>query len=181
MIFKLITTALLLPVFFSFSTKNSGSEIPWNASRRLNWSDFKSRPDNNSSNAALTSSKITFNYGYGSEKGFNYIITCVFDKNNSWGKVKTDYILSHEQGHFDIAEIYTRKLYKTIKAYSFNEKTVAKDVPVIYQKIMQEESDAQKQYDSETNYSRDKEQQAAWLEKIQRELDALKAYANYHS
>ena len=179
MIFKLIAAVLLMPVIFSFSAQNRSSDIPWNASRRLTWSDFKSRPDNNSTNAALTSSKITFNYGYGSEKGFNYTISCVFDKNSSWGRVKTDYILSHEQGHFDIAEMYARKLHKALKAYSFNAGTVSKEVPALYQKTMKEESEAQNQYDHETNFSRDKEQQAFWLEKIQRGLDALKDYADY--
>jgi Bacterial protein of unknown function (DUF922) len=179
MIFKLITAFLLFPAFISFSALNDGKEIPWNASRRLTWSDFKSRADDNSVNAALTSSKIVFNYGYGSEKGFNYTISCVFDKTSSWVKVKTDYILSHEQGHFDIAEIYARKLNKTMKQYSFNANTVTKEVPALYQKIMQDESDLQNQYDRETNYSRDKEQQAVWLERIQHELDKLTAFAGY--
>ncbi len=180
MIFKLIAAILIVPAIFSLTAQDHGSDIPWKASRRLTWSDFKSRPDNNSGNAALTSSKITFNYGYGSEKGFNYTISCVFDKNSSWGRVKTGYILSHEQGHFDIAEMYTRKLQKALKAYSFNANTVAKEVPALYQQIMKEESDAQKQYDHETNFSRDKEQQAIWLEKIQHGLEALKDYADYH-
>ena len=177
--FKLIATLLLIPAFFSIPSRNDSSDIPWNASRKLTWPDFKSRPDYNSTNAALTSSKIVFNYGYGSEKGFTFTISCLFDKNNSWGKVKTDYILSHEQGHFDIAEIYARKLHKALKGYSFNANTVAKEVPAMYQKLMREESELQNQYDSETNYSRDKEQQAAWLEKIQHELDKLKEFAGY--
>ena len=179
MIFKLIATVLLLPLF-SFTATNDGSSIPWSASRRLNWSDFKSRPDNNSTNAALTSSKITFNYSYGSEKGFSFAIACEFDNQKSWGKIKTDYILSHEQGHFDIAEIYARKLYKALKSYSFNERLAKKEIPSMYDKIMKEESDLQNQYDSETNFSRDKQQQAAWLLRIQRELDKLKEFADYH-
>jgi hypothetical protein len=179
MMFKLIAVLLLSPVFFSLAPLNNGSDIPWNASRKLTWPDFKSRPDNNSVNAALTSSKIIFNYGYGSDKGFTFTISCVFDKNSSWGKIKTDYILSHEQGHFDIAEIYARKLNKALKAYAFNAKTVAKEVPALYQKIMKEEGEFQNQYDSETNFSRDKEQQAIWLAKIQHQLDELNEYAGY--
>jgi hypothetical protein len=178
MIFKLIAIALLFAAF-TFTGHKEGNTIPWSAARRLNWGDFKSRPDNNSVNAALTSSKITFNYGFGSEKGFNYTISCEFDKKTSWGRVKTDYILSHEQGHFDIAEIYARKLNKVLKGYTFNKSTVAKDVPAMYQKIMDQETALQNQYDSETNFSRDKEQQAAWLEKIQHELEKLKEYAGY--
>jgi hypothetical protein len=38
----------------------------------------------------------------------------------------------------------------------------------------------QNQYDSETDFSRDKEEQAAWKVKISNELEQLKSYANYH-
>jgi hypothetical protein len=178
MIFKLIAAFLLAS--FSFSTQNNNDSIPWTESRKLTWADFKSTPDNNSSNAALTSSKTTFQFSYDSEKGFSFTISCVFDKTSSWGKVKTDYILSHEQGHFDIAEINARRLNKALKAYVFNSKTANKDVPAIYQKIMEEQSAMQQQYDDETNYSRDKEQQGIWLEKIKNDLDKLKDYAGYH-
>jgi len=179
MMLKLIAILLLLPSFLSFRAIKDENDIQWTAGRRLTWSDFKSPPDRNASNAALTSSKIIFNYGYGDEKGFSYHISCVFDKTSSWGKVKTEYILSHEQGHFDIAEIYARKLNKALKHYSFNVKTSPKEVPVIYQQIMKEEGQLQNQYDSETDFSRDKPQQAIWLEKIQRELDKLKEFAAY--
>ena len=178
MIFKLIATGLLSAVC-SFSTQKDDTSIPWLASRKLTWDDFKSRPDNNSTNAALTSSKITFKYSYDSDKGFNYTIGCLFEKNGSWGRVKTDYILSHEQGHFDIAEIYARKLNKIIKAYSFNPATAQKEVPAIYEKIMKELAAMQNQYDSETDFSRNREQQAAWSEKINRELYKLGEFAGY--
>jgi hypothetical protein len=78
MIFKLIATVLLSAVF-SFSTQKDDTSIPWVASRKLTWDDFKSRPDNNSTNAALTSSKIIFKYSYDSDKGFNYTIGCLFE------------------------------------------------------------------------------------------------------
>ncbi|MEO5591750.1 MAG: DUF922 domain-containing protein [Chitinophagaceae bacterium] len=178
MIFKLIASVFLSASFF-FTTQNDDTGLPWTASRRLTWDDFKSRPDNNSANAALTSSKITFKYNYDSDKRFNYTIGCVFEKNTSWGRVKTDYILSHEQGHFDIAEIYARKLNKIIKAYKFNAATAQKEVPAIYQKIMNDLSAMQNQYDDETDFSRDKEQQAAWSEKINRELYKLGEYSGY--
>jgi len=180
MILKVLATLLLLPSLFTFSGSKGDNDIQWTASRRLTWSDFKSQPDRNATNAALTSSKIIFNYSYGDEKGFTYTISCVFDKTSSWGKVKTEYILSHEQGHFDIAEIYARKLNKALKHYSFNVKRSPKEVPALYQQLMKDEAELQNQYDSETDFSRDKPQQAIWLEKIQRELDKLKDYAGYH-
>ncbi|MEO5682933.1 MAG: DUF922 domain-containing protein [Chitinophagaceae bacterium] len=178
MVLKLIIAYLLsIPVLFTPGKDNNS--IPWLAARKLTWDDFKSSPDDNSTNAALTSSKITFKYTYDSEKGFSYNIGCVFEKNSSWGRVKTDYILSHEQGHFDIAEIYARKLHKIVKSYSFDPSTAQKSVPAMYNKIMKELAEMQNQYDSETDFSRDKEEQEQWGEKVKKELDKLKEYAGY--
>ena len=178
MIFKLVTT-LVLSTLLYFSPEKDDNSIPWRASRRLTWDDFKSSPDDNSTNAALTSSKITFKYTYDSEKGFTYSIGCLFEKNNSWGRVKTDYILAHEQGHFDIAEIHARKLNQVLKSYTFKPATAQKAVPAIYEKIMKEQAEMQNEYDSDSDFSRDKEQQAAWSEKINRELVKLGDYAGY--
>ena len=177
--FKLVTALLLFTLLPGAGNKDTSS-LQWDEGRRLSWEDFKSSPDNNSSNAALTSSTINFKYNYDSEKGFGYTIACLFEKNSSWGRVKTAYILSHEQGHFDIAEICARKLYKTLKGYSFNPATAQKEVPAMYQKIMKDMAALQHQYDSETDCSRDKEEQAAWKIKIRNELEQLKAYADYH-
>ena len=171
-------TVLALGTLFLFSLQKEDS-LPWSANRRLTWQDFKSSPDDNSGNAALTSSTIGFKYNYDSEKGFSYTITCLFEKNSSWGRVKTDYILAHEQGHFDIAEIYARKLYKTVQAFRFNPRTAQKEVPAMYHQIMKELATKQAAYDSETDFSRDKDEQAAWLLKISTELDNLKSYAKY--
>lgn len=180
MILKLLTGIACI-LLTGFSTGKDDNSLPWSASRKLTWDDFKSRPDANATNAALTSSKITFKYSYDSDKGFTYNIGCVFEKNSSWGKVKTDYILAHEQGHFDIAEIYARKLNKLIKSYRFNPSTAQKDVPALYQKIMDDLAAMQNQYDNETNYSRDKDGQAEWNERINRELLKLGEFAGYQA
>jgi hypothetical protein len=161
---------------FSLSDK---SFIDWNTNHKLVWDDFKAAPDMNSRNAALTTSAIQFNFTYDGHN-LNYTITCQFDKNKSWGKVKTDYILSHEQGHFDITEIFARKLNKSLKEYTVgNIKSLSKDLNKIYQNTMHELNHYQDVYDSETNFSINKEQQAEWLEKISKELKSLHEYADY--
>lgn len=154
-------------------------DIPWSAARRLEWSDFKGTPDGNNANAALTSSKILFGYNYNSRDGFSWHIGCLFDKNKSWVKVKNDFILAHEQGHFDITEIYARRLQQQLKHYSFNKDKAQREVPAIYQSIMKEQNDTQNRYDEETDHSRIKDKQLAWLQKIRKELDELKDYADY--
>jgi hypothetical protein len=175
--FKLLTSVAFCTLFL-FSVQKEDS-LQWSAQRRLAWEDFKSSPDDNSGNAALTSSTIGFKYNYDTEKGFTYSISCLFEKNSSWGRVKTDYILSHEQGHFDIAEIYARKLYKTVQAFRFNPRTAPKEVPAMYHQIIKDLAVRQAEYDSETDFSRDKDEQAAWLLKIRAELDNLQPYEKY--
>lgn len=175
MVMKYIVS-LFLPFLLLIAPKED--PIAWSSTRRLSWADFKASPDPKSANAALTSSKISFKYSQ-SGANFRYQIACEFDKNASWGKVKTPPILAHEQGHFDISEIHARKLNRALQQYSVNEASLARDISGIYQRIMDEQNSFQAEYDTETNFSRNPEKQQAWLEKIKKELEHLEAYADY--
>jgi len=152
--------------------------IEWSGTRKLNWNDFQGKPKDESDNAALTSSNINFQFGYGSA-GFNYSISCRFDKNQSWVKVKSDHVLAHEQGHFDIAEIHARKLNKALKGYKYNRNTVSQDVNKIYEDIMRGHHEMQSVYDRETDHSRNKSKQDEWYKKIANDLKTLEPYADY--
>ena len=152
--------------------------IAWSTARKLTWSDFKGDPDPRSPNAALTSSNINIEFGF-NNTGFQYSIRCVFDKNRSWVRIANDYVLAHEQGHFDIAETYARRLNKALAAYRFNAASGNKDVNDIYGGSMKEHRQTQAQYDQETDYSRNRPKQAEWLKKIAADLKSLSAFANY--
>jgi predicted secreted Zn-dependent protease len=97
----------------------------------------------------------------------------------SWGLMKTDYILAHEQGHFDITEIFARKLNEALQNYEFNKKTFRKDINDIYQAIVKQKEEYQKMYDGETDHSRNKKIQYEWLEKIQELLAVTENFAAY--
>jgi hypothetical protein len=166
--------------FLLLNPQQKNSLIEWKPDYRLTWDDFKQRPDANSSNAALTSSSIKFNFRYAGNK-LEFHIQCSFDENSSWGRVKTAYILSHEQGHFDITEMYARKLNKVLKEYTVgNPNNISKDLNKIYDQTMKQLNAVQDLYDKETNFSINKMEQAEWLAKIQSEMKKLEAYANYN-
>lgn len=152
--------------------------IDWKANRKLTWEDFQARPVNNSDNAALTSSNINFQYGYGSN-GFHYSISCRFDKSRSWVRVKSDYILAHEQGHFDIAELHARLLNQALSTYRYQEKTVDDDISRLYDGIMKQHHDMQQLYDAETDHSRNTRKQTEWLHSIHENLKRTQAFAAY--
>ena len=174
-----MSKAALFLLFVCITVIQGNNLIPWNASRKLSWSDFKGNPDPHSSNAALTSSNINIEYGY-DEKGFQYSISCSFDKNRSWVRIKNNEVLAHEQGHFDIAEINARKLNKLIQAYHFNAKTAQNDLNKLYQDAMKQHRLQQTQYDQETDFSRNRPNQEEWLTKIDQQLKETAPFANYH-
>lgn len=167
---------LILPLFLSFPDEEN--IIEWSAARKLTWADFKGKPDPSSTNAALTNSSITLSSEY-SNRQIKYVVSCKFNKLLSWGRVRNDYILSHEQGHFDIAEAHARLLYKNLSEYKFNSKSANEDVNRIYGETMKEHVSMQKQYDVLTNHSLDTAQQAVWDKKIDSMLDRLSDYSDY--
>lgn len=156
----------LLPVFCN---AQGDQFIEWSASTRLSWNDYLAAPSLKSDAAAITSTALGLEY-HVKNNALSYTITCRFSKTRSWGRYKTEYILEHEQGHFDITEIFARKLAKTLQEYDFNPKKFKTDLDTIYRRIMEEKEEFQQIYDVETDYSRNKEKQAEWLRKIEREL-----------
>jgi hypothetical protein len=175
---KLIITLLLsFPLVLLSQTRNE-ELLDWQAGRRLTWADYKASPDPTADAAATTATVLAVSYNF-SSSGFTYKIECRFSKTRSWGVHKTDYILSHEQGHFDIAEIFARKLHKKLSEYQFNRRTYQKDLDKIYDEVVQGKDKMQNDYDRETNHSINKDKQAEWLQKIRLLLEEYKAYADY--
>ena len=152
--------------------------VQWDPVNKLTWADYKAKPDRSSDAAATTTTYLGIEYNI-NRQGFSYKIQCRFSKNRSWGLHKTAYILSHEQGHFDIAEIFARKLHKSMSEYKFDKKTYQQDLKRLYENLMKEKEDMQNQYDQETNHSINKTRQAEWLNKIEGLLLEYSAYAGY--
>jgi hypothetical protein len=169
---------LLLVPAFCFGQEKNEELIDWKVSRQLTWSDYKGKPDPDSDAAASTTTYLGIEYKM-DEKGFGWMIRCRFSITRSWGRNKTDNILKHEQGHFDIAEIFARKLNKEMSEYVFNKRTYQKDLKKIYEDVSEEKAEWQDEYDKETNHSINKEKQAEWLKKIEKLLKEYEPWSNY--
>jgi predicted secreted Zn-dependent protease len=152
--------------------------IEWRGSKRLTWTDFQGKVPANAANAALTNTAINVEFGF-TKKGMTYSIKCLFDKKKSWVRIKNDLVLGHEQGHFDIAELYARKLNKALSDYKFNSRTVNDDVNRIYENMMKQHHAHQSEYDQATDFSRKIDKQIEWLGKIDKELKELEQYRDY--
>ena len=78
--------------------------------------------------------------------------------------------MSHEQLHFDISELYARKMRNRLASTSFTQNVKA-EVKQIYKEVLEELEEFQNLYDDQTNFSRDVEQQLIWNNKIEEALN----------
>ncbi|MGB3007834.1 MAG: DUF922 domain-containing protein [Chitinophagaceae bacterium] len=178
---KLRKAILLMLLYFPgvlFAQNGDEEVLDWNANRKLTWADYKATPNPDSDAAATTTTYLKIEYNIRSNN-FSFKIQSKFSKSRSWGLHKSAYILSHEQGHFDIAEIFARKLNKEMSNYQFNNKTFQKELKEIYNNVIDEKTEMQNDYDRETNHSINKEKQEKWNRKIVMLLEELKEYAVY--
>ncbi len=160
---------------------SDSKERTWNATYKLSWSDFKAKPDYNSDAVAVTASGITFGYSLKriNKKvvDFETKVEAYFYPQHSWCKLDLadDHILSHEQLHFDITELHARNFRKLLTKVKANQNT-AKTLQTLHQRVETDLAAMQNKYDTESNYSIHKEEQAAWQAFVTAELLKLKAY-----
>ncbi|WP_165454331.1 DUF922 domain-containing protein [Hyunsoonleella pacifica] len=159
--------------------KQSFTEIEWSSNRKLSWEDFRGIPDTIKfpESIAITTSSIHFKGAYPNPfKNGKLSIKAVFSMYESWVIFddKSDALLEHEQLHFDITELYARKIRMVVKEIetSFSEEEILQTLNAV--KI--EYKKRQEQYDEETQHGRDKRSQKYWEELIKVELKKLEAY-----
>lgn len=152
--------------------------ISWEASRKLNWNDFKGSVPPAAVAAATTASGISYNYSANlmhHEVQLDFEVTAFFYPKESWYKpdICDAAILQHEQLHFDISELFARKMRMKLRNTSFTE-NVKSEIRKIYRETIKEMEKLQDMYDWETNFSRNDEAQERWNARIKDALERLK-------
>jgi hypothetical protein len=139
----------------------------------LTWADFQAPPVASSPFASITTAGIGYDLSYTKET-FHVTVFCYFLKSRSWTKSRNrTALLKHEQGHFDITELYARRVKKAFKAYHFHFETVGEDLRKIFDRINKEKTAMNTRYDRETNFSINAEGQARWNRKIRASLNTI--------
>ncbi len=175
---KNIFTILLFLSTLHANAQIDTNRIYWKLTYKLKWSDFQGQPDTTVEYAAITSSGIKYPYLF-NDSSFTFEVFAFFDKQESWKKKLVDsYILEHEQLHFDITELFARKLKEKLCKLIPKRKSIQSDIQSIANKIIQEKDDMQNLYDRETNFSQNVKQQVKWKQKIRLELKLLDRYKN---
>lgn len=148
-------------------------EISWHPDRQLTIRDFRASTENR---PATASSHCGFTIAYTNDRLTGAVLLSVsteFYPRDSYFKVTEDsvFVLAHEQLHFDIAEVYSRKFIKMAQEQVNTAGDWANEIHRLYQSVYSEMIVRQDAYDAEI-YT-DRKEQAAWNEIIKQELQLL--------
>ena len=177
MTYKLILVSLLLLLV----SPNPEDTLLWRDDLKLTWNDFKGKKDIQTDAVAVTASGITFAYSVRKANNrivdFKANVEAHFYPNKSWviSELADDYILAHEQLHFDITELHVRKFRQQISQVKVSQ-NLDRILNGLHQNINKELATMQNRYDTESNNSINKEAQAKWFVLVGKELTKYEAY-----
>jgi hypothetical protein len=165
---------LLLLCFSTSAFYQQEDVILWNKNQRLSWKDFTGLADEKSSYYAATFASIRYRYQYSSTgKVYNvkFEVYSYFTKSKSWSKKERQSValLQHEQLHFDITELYARKLKEELERNKYTE-NYKSEIAEIFNIKKRELKQMEDKYDEETNHSQNKEKQQEWENYVAKEL-----------
>ena len=104
---------------------------------------------------------------------------CHFKKKESWTRnTDSEQLLAHEQLHFDVTELYARKLRKKLSELKDPCSKGASKVQGIYNSNFDELHEYQASYDKQTKHGINKKEQAKWVETVAKELKELELFAS---
>jgi len=146
----------------------SGKEI---RGRELEWTDFVGEVDTKSIWNAYTDWVTSYRFSRPDFAGSRARVTITVQlllARNSWVKPdkKSDALLDHERGHFNIGRICSRQIERTINSSYFSASNYHKEIDDVYWAEIGKCKEFERQYDLETKHYNDREQQMVWNKKI---------------
>jgi hypothetical protein len=152
------------------------SEFSWTPNRKLTWDDFRGpiQSELHPDVAAATFCGIGFETNTITSKN-NQVKIRVYNNfypTQSWVRPGQEIpeILAHEQTHFDICELYTRKLRQRLDNVSVSVTNLRTRLSAIYQQVQEEYKIRQQQYEDETEHGLIADEQVRWQNMINKEL-----------
>jgi hypothetical protein len=154
--------------------------LEWAPGRQLTWADFRGPTPGGT--AAGSGSCVGFEVSWECESvTLVFDVRAVFDPTQSWVRAGSadDALLNHERRHFDLTELFARRLRKQFTGLT----DPCKDPPsarrVVDGVVIDMYGDwgaAQKQYDADTGGGTEGVRQKAWDLKIEKALDGLREF-----
>lgn len=154
---------------------NEESSFSWSSDRKLTWDDFhgNAHPGCSERVAAVTYCSIGLETSFKpGDKRPLITVYNLFHTDHSWSRnhFETPEVLAHEQCHFDICELFTRKLRDRLAMADINTMNMDGEVNRIYDEVRTEYNNFQEQYESETNHGLISDKQSLWEKRIAQAL-----------
>jgi len=155
--------------------------LRWDQHPALSWDDFKGHARRNTGEpSAVTSTGFRVQLEC-REGALDIRVEAEFYPRSSWVKAgrKSVELLRHEQGHFDITELYARRMRKAIRDARIgceDDRRAEAAGKRIFEGLDREWDREEKRYDVETRDGTDLERQREALDRVGRGLGELSGY-----
>lgn len=173
----MLKVSLYIITFVFLLKLDAFCQIEWSAINKIGWSDFHFVNKSNKLIKAVTASNINIEYQM-TDRCVIYTVKSIFYNQKSWvSDSSSRELLEHEQGHFDITEIFARKIRSFFVNTPFeklSEVVIKKKINLVLEQLKKE----QYIYDQETNHSINKVRQIKWNFRIRNKLALLEEYAS---
>lgn len=155
----------------------------WAATRPLSWRDFSATAPAGGDEGALTAYSVFYGVRCTGE-AFDFLAVAGFLPHDSWVKpdvvadrTKGDRMLRHEQTHFDLTEVFVRRLRKSFADLYQPCRRTNPELDALVSQYLQAEKAEQQRYDTETRHGLVAPAQVSWDQQVAGELTELAAYA----
>jgi hypothetical protein len=156
--------------------KLKNDTIIWQKDSLLTREDFKGKVSKQWAGCAATFIMIK---PVENEGNMLFSVQAVFQKSKSNIVQNSDYILKHEQLHFDICELYARKLRQMMLEKDFTKvKNIQNEIQNMYNKVNGEFDKYENKYDNDTNHGENPAKQKVWEDDVAGQLKDLAQYSS---
>jgi hypothetical protein len=171
---------VLCAIIFLISCAKAKAQIY----KQLSIGDFKGRPHSDGLTVAATACFIDLKYDVHARNGIyklTFYVNLLVNNEQSWidrARINTPgllaEILKHEQGHYTINYFEQQELQHELDARHFTE-NYKEEVTAVFDRMHAKYDQLNKDYDDDTDNSRNKIQQASWDKYFQRRLGYVTA------
>lgn len=168
----IVVLLLFSSLFHNPDCISSDVLLEWNPYYSLQWTDFRGAPgaEAHGDAGAVVSIKAR---PYVVKGKVRYDVRAFFNREKSWKRDTSDLLLAHEQLHFDIAEVYARKIRERIHDLERQGVNDVKTYNAAVRELLGESDRADRRYDAETLHGAMTNVQAKWKADVEQELVRL--------
>ena len=158
--------------------------LVWSRKEPPSWKDFRGPARRGTTTAAQTSSGVTYLIQCRSSH-LGFAVLATFSPRESWvrpdipgNSAASRQSLRHERTHFDITELFARRLRRALAAAERICPGREDNVRKMFDGLADDSRHEQERYDRETAHGMSRDAQARWERLVRARLDSLARYAD---